>query len=58
MPIMDGKDKKGFFIRFGITGKKYYYKKGNKRSEGIARAKAKKQGKAIKWSQGQRIKWK
>ena len=45
MPIQQGVDKRGFYFRWGYSGKKYYYvtNKGMK----IAKGKAAKQGKAI-----------
>lgn len=47
MPTKCGKkDKKGYFCQWGSSGKKYYYKKGDKASRDRARSKADKQGKA------------
>lgn len=46
MPIHSGTDSKGPFIQWG-NQKKYYYKKGNKKSLANAKAKANKQMKAI-----------
>jgi len=40
MPIEKGKNKQGYFYRWGKHGKKYYYKKNSKRSEKLAREKA------------------
>lgn len=51
MPVHKGKDKKGYYYQWGESGKKYYYKKGNKISEGIAKSNAAEQGRAIKASQ-------
>jgi len=47
MPTHCGqKDSKGYFCRWGSSGKKYYYKKGDKQSMARARAKADAQGRA------------
>lgn len=46
MPVRTGTDSKGSFFRWGGSGKKYYYAKGNKASMAAARAKAGKQGRA------------
>lgn len=46
MPTKAGKDKKGSFYRWGSSGKKYYYTKGNKSSRRAAKSKADKQGRA------------
>lgn len=48
MPVMRGKDSKGPYYSWGKKGKKYYYKSGSERSREMARAKASKQGRAIK----------
>jgi hypothetical protein len=47
MPIHRGSDSKGSFYQWGNSGKKYYYKSGNKKSREIAKSKAKKQAIAI-----------
>ena len=49
MPVREGKDSKGNYFRWGHE-KKYYFKKGNKISEGLAHAKAERQGRAIRAS--------
>ena len=54
MPVRKGKDKKGHYYAWGSSGHHYYYKKGNKISEGIAKAKAARQGRAVKRSQSLR----
>jgi len=46
MPVKSGKDSKGSFMRWGSSGKKYYYKAGNKASRAIAKRKASQQGRA------------
>ena len=47
MPTKCGqKDSKGYFCRWGSSGKKYYYTKGDKKSMERARKKADKQGAA------------
>jgi len=48
---MNGHDSKGPFYRWGLTGKKYYYKVNHEKSRVIAKEKARKQGIAIKISQ-------
>lgn len=46
-PIKRGKDSKGTYMRWGkATGKKYYYKAGNKKAREAARKKAQKQAQA------------
>lgn len=47
MPVISGKDINGPFMKWGDSGKKYYYKPGSKRSRNVARKKAIKQGIAI-----------
>jgi len=47
MPIKRSVDSKGVYYRWGESGKKYYYKPGNKRSRNIAYNKARKQEIAI-----------
>ena len=54
MPVMKGKDKNGPYFSWGRSGHHYHFMPHNKRSEGIARAKAAKQGRAIKRSQSMR----
>ncbi len=54
MPVQEGKDDQGYYFQWGDSGKKYYYKKNSKRSKEIARAKAARQGRAIKASQSRR----
>lgn len=44
MPVKSGKDNKGSFMRWGSSGKKYYYKAKDKASRDRAKAKATKQG--------------
>jgi hypothetical protein len=51
---MKGKDKQGPYFSWGRSGHHYYFKPRSKISEGMARAKAAKQGRAIKKSQNQR----
>lgn len=46
MPSLPGKDRLGCFYRWGNSGKKYYYKCGDKTAAERAKAKADKQGKA------------
>ncbi len=49
MPVHRGKDKKGYYYRWGYhRTKKYYYVTNNKASREKAYIKAKKQGLAIK----------
>lgn len=47
MPVNRGRDTKGTFYRWGKTGKKYYYKTGDKASRDGAKSKANRQAKAI-----------
>lgn len=47
MPVKIGNDKNGCFAKWGNKGKKYYYKCGDKKSEGEAKNKAYKQGIAM-----------
>lgn len=46
MPSLPGKDSNGYYYRWGKSGKKYYYKKGDKASETRAKKLADKQGAA------------
>ena len=48
MPVMKGKDKQGPYFSWGRSGFKYHFKPRSKISEGKARAKAARQGRAIK----------
>jgi len=48
MPIQYGKDSKGNFVRWGNSGKKYYYDAESSRSREAARGKALEQARAIK----------
>ena len=47
MPIINSRDSKGQYFRYGDTGKKYYYKPGFKKSRDEAYNKALKQMKAV-----------
>jgi len=47
MPSITGKDSKGCFARWGKTGKKYYYRCGNKAARKRAKALADAQRTAI-----------
>ena len=47
MPAKPGKDKKGCFYQWGSQAK-YYYKCGDKKARARAKAKAEKQGRAIR----------
>ena len=47
MPKIHGKDKKGCFVKWGRSGKKYYYKCNNKSAKKKAERKASKQASAI-----------
>ena len=47
MPVAYGKDVNGVYMRWGRSGKKYYYTPNNKKSRDKAKEKAKKQGIAI-----------
>jgi len=51
MPILKNKDKEGNYFSWGKTGHRYHFKKGNAISEGMARARAARQGRAVKRSQ-------
>jgi hypothetical protein len=51
MPVHKGKD----YYQWGQSGKKYYYIPNNKKSRELAKAKATKQGKAIKASQSKKF---
>lgn len=56
MPIIRGtKNNKIGFYRYGESGKKYYYSKGNIQERNIAKKKAELQRKAIKVSQSKKI---
>lgn len=46
MPVHAGKDKKGCYARWGNSGKKYYYKCGDKAARQRAKNRAAKQGAA------------
>ena len=46
MPTKAGKDKKGCFMRWGSSGKKYYYRCGDKAARERAKKKADRQGRA------------
>jgi hypothetical protein len=46
MPVMTGHDSQGCYSRWGGSGKKYYYKCGDKDAEARAKRKAGKQGQA------------
>lgn len=48
MPIRRGKDSQGPYYKWGKSGKKYHYTKGNKKSRSAAKSRAKRQGRAIK----------
>ncbi len=47
MPFISRKDDKGCYIKWGESGKKYYYQCGNKKARESAKAKAEKQKSAI-----------
>ena len=47
MPVHIGHDKKGSYYQWGNSGKKYYYKTGQKKSREYAKKKAAKQGIAV-----------
>jgi hypothetical protein len=51
MPVQCGRDSNGPYCRWGLHGKKYYYKSGSKLSRELAQTKAKRQGIAIHASQ-------
>jgi len=46
MPVKTGRDSKGPYAKWGGSGKKYYYKAGDKSSRERAKKKAAQQGKA------------
>lgn len=46
MPVRRGQDSKGPYYQWGNSGKKYYYKPGDKESRNRAKSMAEKQGKA------------
>ena len=46
MPVKRGSDKLGSYYRWGLHGKKYYYKVGNNRSRLLAKARSVLQGRA------------
>jgi hypothetical protein len=48
MPVQRGKDSKGPYYRWGVSGKKYRYSPNNYSSRTLAHNKAAKQGRAIK----------
>lgn len=50
MPLLQGSDKKGRYYKWGDSGHKYYYKKGDKASRGKAKQNAIKQALAIYYS--------
>jgi len=50
MPTRKHVIKEGAYYQWGNHGKKYYFKPGNKISEGIAKARADRQGRAIRAS--------
>ena len=54
MPVRKGKDKDGPYFSWGRDGHRYHFKNRNKISEGMARARAARQGRAIKRSQSMR----
>ena len=58
MPIINNRDSKGPYYKYGDTGKKYYYTAKDKRSREAARAKAAKQGRAIEYKKSEREKGK
>ena len=47
MPVTTGKDNKGCFVRWGNSGKKYYYRCGNLIARARAKKKAEVQARAI-----------
>lgn len=51
MPVMNGRDSKGPFYRWGETGFKYRYTANNVKEREKAKALAARQGRAIKASQ-------
>ena len=54
MPYMTGKDKKGNYVKWGESGKKYYFDPDDKASRQRAKAKAQKQAAAILASQSKK----
>lgn len=54
MPVKRGTDSKGAFYRYGSSGKKYYFKPGDKASMQRAKTRAGKQAQAIKASQSRK----
>ena len=48
MPTRLGRDKQGCFARWGVTGKKYYYRCGSERAQKAAKKQAEQQGAAAK----------
>lgn len=50
MPLIRGRDEKGCWIKWGMSGKKYYYKCGNAISREKAKEKALTQARAIRAS--------
>lgn len=55
MPFIYSKDNKGYFVKWGRSGTKYYYRTDSKKSETMAINKAKKQASAIEISKGKFI---
>ena len=47
MPVQQGRDQKGCFMRWGLRGKKYYYTCNSKIEKNAASDKASEQGRAI-----------
>jgi hypothetical protein len=58
MPIINSKDSKGPYYKFGEKGTKYYYVSGNKLSRELAYKRCVKQGRAIKRSENLRKEFK
>lgn len=54
MPVQRGSDSNGPYYRWGDSGKKYYYTSNSVTSRENAKDKARRQGAAIKISQGRR----
>lgn len=50
MPLYNGRDSNGPYFQWGSVGKRYYYKPKNVISQGIAKAKAMRQARAIEAS--------
>lgn len=50
MPVHRSKDGKGPYYQWGESGKKYHYESGDEESRKRAKAKAEKQGRAIRAS--------